>query len=117
MTTDMAVVTPLNNFLGPEGDTVTVDEQLLNTEYQAKVPGTVSRTKRSANFSSASQALFRVQEKHQIQHVWVSFHMFWRPTFFIDENCKITEPMHFWTWVLLRAFCTTFRRKRFIART
>ena len=33
MTTDMAVVTPLNNFLGPEGDTVTVDEQLLNTEY------------------------------------------------------------------------------------
>ena len=37
--------------------------------------------------------------------------------FFIDENCKITEPMHFWTWVLLRAFCTTFRRKRFIART
>jgi hypothetical protein len=33
MTPDMAVVTPLNNFLGPEGDTVTVDEQLLNTEY------------------------------------------------------------------------------------
>ena len=32
-TPDMAVVTPLNNFLGPEGDTVTVDEQLLNTEY------------------------------------------------------------------------------------
>jgi hypothetical protein len=30
----MAVVTPLNNFLGPEGDTVTVDEQLLNTEYK-----------------------------------------------------------------------------------
>ena len=29
----MAVVTPLNNFLGPEGDTVTVDGQLLNTEY------------------------------------------------------------------------------------
>jgi len=24
MTPDMAVVTPLNNFLGPEGDTVTV---------------------------------------------------------------------------------------------
>jgi hypothetical protein len=33
MTPDMAVVTPLNNFLGPEGDTVTVDEQLLNTQY------------------------------------------------------------------------------------
>ena len=32
-TPDMAVVTPLNNFLGPEGDTVTVDKQLLNTEY------------------------------------------------------------------------------------
>jgi hypothetical protein len=61
--------------------------------YQAKVPGTVSRTKRSANFSPPqSQALFRVQEKHQIEHVWVSFYMFWRPTFFIDENCKITEP-------------------------
>jgi hypothetical protein len=29
----MAVVTPLNNPGGPEGDTVTVDEQLLNTEY------------------------------------------------------------------------------------
>ena len=29
----MAVVTPLNNFLGPEGDTVTMVEQLLNTEY------------------------------------------------------------------------------------
>ena len=26
-------VTPLNNPGGPEGDTVTVDEQLLNTEY------------------------------------------------------------------------------------
>ena len=31
MTPDMAVVTPLNNPRGPEGDTVTVDEQLLNT--------------------------------------------------------------------------------------
>jgi hypothetical protein len=30
----MAVVTPLNNPGGPEGDTVTVDEQLLNTEYR-----------------------------------------------------------------------------------
>ena len=29
----MAVVTPLNNPGGPESDTVTVDEQLLNTEY------------------------------------------------------------------------------------
>jgi hypothetical protein len=28
-----ALLWPLNNFLGPEGDTVTVDEQLLNTEY------------------------------------------------------------------------------------
>jgi hypothetical protein len=24
----------LNNFMGPEGDTVTVAQQLLNTEYQ-----------------------------------------------------------------------------------
>ena len=31
MTPDMAVVTPLNNPGGPEGYTVTVDEQLLNT--------------------------------------------------------------------------------------
>jgi hypothetical protein len=42
MTPDMAVVTPLNNFLGPEGDTVTVDEQLLNTEYSKARPGTRS---------------------------------------------------------------------------
>jgi len=33
----MAVVTPLNNPGGPEGDTVTVDEQLLNTEYWTRV--------------------------------------------------------------------------------
>jgi hypothetical protein len=32
----VAVVTPLNNFLGPEGDTVTMDEQLLNTEYWSR---------------------------------------------------------------------------------
>jgi len=30
----MAVVTPLNNPGGPEGDTVTVAEKLLNTEYR-----------------------------------------------------------------------------------
>ena len=35
----MAVVTPLNNFLGPEGDTVTVDKQLLNTEYWTRMGG------------------------------------------------------------------------------
>ena len=29
----MAVVTPLNNFLGPEGDTVTADKQL--PKYQS----------------------------------------------------------------------------------
>ena len=34
----MAVVTPLNNPGGPEGDTVTVDEQLLNTEYWVPAP-------------------------------------------------------------------------------
>ena len=42
----MGVVTPLNNPGGPEGDTVTVAEKLLNTEYwhserleQANFPG------------------------------------------------------------------------------
>jgi hypothetical protein len=55
-------------------------------------------------FASASQALFRVQEKHQIEHVWVSFHTFWAPTFLIDENCKITELMHLWTRAS-RLFC------------
>jgi hypothetical protein len=35
----MAVVTPLNNSLGPEGDTVTVDEQLLNTESTGFLKG------------------------------------------------------------------------------
>jgi hypothetical protein len=40
MTSDMAVVTPLNNPGGPEGDTVTVDEQLLNTEYCVYWPET-----------------------------------------------------------------------------
>ena len=38
----MAVVTPLNNFLGPEGDTVTVDEQLLNTESRGRDRARVS---------------------------------------------------------------------------
>ena len=37
----MAVVTPLNNPGGPEGDTVTVDEQLLNTEYWGRKKGVV----------------------------------------------------------------------------
>jgi len=41
----MAVVTPLNNFLGPEGDTVTVDGQLLNTEYWiGRSRGNLART-------------------------------------------------------------------------
>jgi hypothetical protein len=39
----MAVVTPLNNFLGSEGDTVTVDEQLLNTQY-SKSPHQVTKS-------------------------------------------------------------------------
>ena len=34
MTPDVAVVIPLNNPVGPADDTVTVDEQLLNTEYK-----------------------------------------------------------------------------------
>jgi hypothetical protein len=39
----MAVVTPLNNFLGPEGDTVTVDKQLLNTEYWTGVSNLIQK--------------------------------------------------------------------------
>ncbi len=39
----MAVVTPLNNPGGPEGDTVTVAEKLLNTEYWAKSTPSVFR--------------------------------------------------------------------------
>jgi hypothetical protein len=53
MTPDMAVVTPLNNFLGPEGDTVTVDEQLLNTEYWH---GTVTDASQSTTFRLCSSA-------------------------------------------------------------
>ena len=33
----------MNNFLGPEGDTVTVDEQLLNTEYTETSGGETGR--------------------------------------------------------------------------
>jgi hypothetical protein len=44
----MAVVTPLNNPGGPEGDTVTVDEQLLNTEYWCG-GGSINSVKRSNN--------------------------------------------------------------------
>ena len=50
MTPDMAVVTPLNNFLGPEGDTVTVDELLLNTQY--------SKSGHSVQFSSGQKNLY-----------------------------------------------------------
>ena len=39
----MAVVTPLNNPGGPEGDTVTVVTQLLNTEYKTIQSHTMSR--------------------------------------------------------------------------
>ena len=52
----MAVVTPLNNFLGPEGDTVTVDEQLLNTEYPvvagSPLPESLSSTQYYSSFHS-----------------------------------------------------------------
>jgi len=47
MTPDMAVVTPLNNPGGPEGDTVTVDEQLLNTEYWLPWQNCSGRAKRA----------------------------------------------------------------------
>jgi hypothetical protein len=48
----MVVVTPLNNFLGPEGDTVTVDEQLLNTEYRDRRRMVKYEKKRSARRST-----------------------------------------------------------------
>ncbi len=38
----MGVVTPLNNPGGPEGDTVTVAEKLLNTEYWFSTLGSPS---------------------------------------------------------------------------
>ena len=41
----MAVVTPLNNPGGPEGDTVTVAEKLLNTEYCPLSPPKYSSAK------------------------------------------------------------------------
>ena len=43
----MAVVTPLNNPGGPEGDTVTVDEQLLNTEYWGEMVGKTRKARGS----------------------------------------------------------------------
>ena len=39
----MGVDPPLNNFMGPEGVTVTVAQQLLNTEYLRDDPSSVSR--------------------------------------------------------------------------
>ena len=86
--------------------------------WQAKVPGTVSRTKRSANFSRPQVKHFLGCKKSTKSNT--SGSLFTRSEallFLIDENCRITEPMHSWTRVLLRAFCTTFRHKRFIART
>ena len=56
-------------------------------------------------FASASQALFRVQEKHQIEQVLVSFHTFWGPTFLMDENAKLQTPCISGHGL----FCTTFR--------
>jgi hypothetical protein len=36
-----------------------------------------------------------MQENHQIEQVWVSFHTFWGLTFLMDEKCKITETHAF----------------------
>ena len=43
----VGVVTPLNNPGGPEGDTVTVAEKLLNTEYWAILRPSINSVKRS----------------------------------------------------------------------
>ena len=59
MTPDMAVVTPLNNFLGPEGDTVTVDEQLLNTEYP-RPPLTAMEDRRAPVTDASQSTTFRL---------------------------------------------------------
>jgi hypothetical protein len=52
----------------------------------------------------AAAALFRVQEKHQIEHVWVSFHMFWGLLFSWTKTAKLQNPCIFWTW----RFCVHF---------
>ena len=48
----MAVVTPLNNPGGPEGDTVTVDEQLLNTQYSILNEREIERERESDRASA-----------------------------------------------------------------
>ena len=58
----MAVVTPLNNPGGPEGDTVTVAEKLLNTEYpgQDYALSELVRTRLSCTSTPTS-----IREKHR----------------------------------------------------
>ena len=58
----MAVVPPLNNFMGPEGDTVTVAEQLLNTEYMQGVCGGFG-TRRPSNQESFSKMFLNTSSR------------------------------------------------------
>ena len=52
----MGVDPPLNNFMGPEGDTVTVAEQLLNTEYCRHGSDGDSEGRMTANLSTPTSA-------------------------------------------------------------
>ena len=66
MTPDVAVVTPLNNPGGPEGDTVTVAEKLLNTEYPDPPPVILVPE------SIAAQAAYQLRYKNTEYYSWVS---------------------------------------------
>ena len=70
---------------------------------------------KGAKLLSASQALFRVQEKHQIERVGLFSHVL-TPYFFHGRKLQ-NYRTHAFLDTLLSALCTTFRRKRFIART
>ena len=52
----MGVVTPLNNPGGPEGDTVTVAEKLLNTEYLGNSRMNFCLLSRAANVRAQAYA-------------------------------------------------------------
>ncbi len=61
----MAVVTPLNNPGGPEGDTVTVDEQLLNTEYHRSYLGRFRERKHRAKNNVDPRVHWTLNTTHQ----------------------------------------------------
>ncbi len=72
-----------------------------------KLPKVKWDLSRSANFSPHVKH-FLGCKKNTKSNKWVSF---WGLTFLIDENCKITEPMHSWTRVLSQHFVPRFRRR------